>query len=183
MRFLWRIPDDYPETLIGEYQKEIAPDRFDLQKGKFLGCDWGVPAFEFQATCKELRKFDDLANNAMVPLVSNRIAKFLNQSLVELVELIPASIKTQDGNLDGYSVVNVLHLGESVDRQKSQYTCIPGTEQPMSFSKLEFLGNPDSKMIIREKIYPGFIVVTDAFKQVCDEQNWNGVGLFQAEDV
>lgn len=183
MRFLWRMPDDYPEALIGEYQKETAPDRFDLQKGKSLGNEWGVPEFEFQATSEELSKFDDLANNAMVPLVSSRVAAFLNQSSGELVELIPASIKTQDGNLEGYSVVNVRHFGESVDREKSQYTCIPGTEQPMSFSKLEFRENPDSRMIVREKIYPGFIVVTDAFKQVCDEQSWNGVGLFQAEDV
>ena len=28
MIYLWRISDDYPQSLIGEYQREGTPDRF-----------------------------------------------------------------------------------------------------------------------------------------------------------
>ncbi len=183
MKFLWRIPNEYPEALIGAYQKEMSPDRFDLQKGITLGSKWGVPVFSFQASSEDLAKFDDLANSAMVPLISNRVAEYLRTTCHDLVELLPAKIKTQSGSLEGYSVVNVTNLGENVDIEKSQYICIPGTQQPMSFSKLEFLPTPDPRMITREMIYPSFIVVSEDFKKACNVNRWNGVGLFKAEDV
>ncbi|MAS97302.1 MAG: hypothetical protein CMO55_29265 [Verrucomicrobiales bacterium] len=182
MRFLWRIPNDFPEALIGEYRKATSPDHFDLQKGTTLGNTWGVPEFEFQSTSEDLAKFDDLANSAMVPLVSSRLADYLLTTCPDLVELVPAKIETKNGSLVGYSIVNVRNIGESVDKEKSQYTCIPGTEQPMSFSKLEFLNSPDPRMIVREKIYPTFIVVSNDFKIACDKNQWRGVGLFKSEE-
>ncbi len=183
MRFLWRIPDDYPEALIGEYLVATSPDRYDLRQGKTLGDMWGVPEFEFQASCEDLVKYDDLANSAMVPLVSSRVAEFLRHNCHELVELIPAKVMTKSGSLDGFYVVNVRNLGECVDKKKSRYLCIPGTDHPMKFLNLEFLGSPDPRMIVREKIYRGFVVVSDEFEKACYENQWKGVALFRAEEV
>ena len=37
--YLWEIPENYPERLIGRYERERSPDRFLFEKGIQLSKD------------------------------------------------------------------------------------------------------------------------------------------------
>ncbi len=64
MVYLWKIPDEYPEKLIGEYDRENSPDRFIFKKGEILSSDLAKPVIMFDVSVQDLRELDDLANNA-----------------------------------------------------------------------------------------------------------------------
>jgi len=68
---LWKIPDDYANHLLGEYDRDQGPDRFGIKQGKPLDVvPDQPPRFRFSASVSELREVDDLGNNALVPLVT-----------------------------------------------------------------------------------------------------------------
>lgn len=183
MKFLWETDDDYPENLIGSYLEDASPDRFDLRKGCALPEGWGIPKIEFKARADDLRVYDQLLNSAMVPLISVGFAEALRKNWDSLVQLIPVELNTRDGLLEGYSIVNVLNRGECVDKERSEYSCIPGTDHPLKFTILKFLKNPDPRTIVREQIYGGFIVVSEEVKELCDEMNLKGVKFIKAADI
>lgn len=183
MKLLWRIPEDFPEALIGEYQRETSPDRFDLKEGRRLADNWGVPAFKFDATSESLAAFDCLANNALVPLVSSHMAGIFQSNYGDLVQMIPSQIETQNGSLEGYFLVNVTNLGNCIDMDASEYCCIPETNIPMAFSRLKFLETPDDRAILRDRNYLSFLIVSEEFAKLTEKYGWKGVGLYFAEEI
>lgn len=132
--YIWKIRDDYPESLIGEYDRERGPDRFSYKQGKGLDAvPVSPPAFRFNASKNAIRVLDDLANNAMVPLVSSRVAAILSEACPSDVQLIPAEVVCKDGVLDGYSIVVVKNRVRGLDHEKSKYKCMPGMKAIMRF--------------------------------------------------
>jgi hypothetical protein len=74
--FLWEMPNEYPEELIGSYDETVSPNRFLFKSGGDVTMN-DSPVVRFDCTRKELAGFDDLANSALVPLVSTRIQSLL----------------------------------------------------------------------------------------------------------
>jgi hypothetical protein len=134
--FLWEIRDDYPERLIGEYQRDVSPDRFLYKKGKAIPEDLPSPVFRFSATTEVLRKRPDLANNAMIPLISMEVAEVLHRHCPNDVQLIPARITAKDGELPGYSIVNATHTVHCIDHERSIYKKMTGADAILSFQRL-----------------------------------------------
>jgi hypothetical protein len=78
MVYLWKIPDDYPESLLGEYDRDRGPDRFAFKQGRPLDESPSQrPRFRFACAAAKLSKLHDLGNNALVPLVSPFVAEVL----------------------------------------------------------------------------------------------------------
>ncbi len=174
---------DYPEKLVGEYLQESSPDYIDLIQGVSVGDAWGTPEFEFEVSNEVLSGYDELVNSTLVPLVSERISEFFRSHCSDLVELIPAKLNTKNGQLNGYSLVNIRNLGRSVDAERSEYLYFPDSDWIMKFTELEFLDSPDPRMITREQIYISYVVVTEEFKKARDENRWRGVALFRADEI
>src|SRR5678815_4663963 len=108
MIYLWRIPNEYPESLIGEYDNKCSPDTFLFFQGKRIGPGNAVPSFTFTGEAKALRKYDVLPNSTLVPLVSERVVEILTHVCPNDVELVKASVSAAGERLPGFSLVNVL---------------------------------------------------------------------------
>ena len=54
--YLWVIPENYPEKLIGRYERERSPDRFSFRQGKYLSNSQisSVPIIKFNSPKKQL---------------------------------------------------------------------------------------------------------------------------------
>src|SRR5688572_6290504 len=166
MIYLWRIPNDYPASLIGEYDEKSSPDRFLFVQGKRIGDGDAIPAFTFRGGPKVLRKYDVLPNSTMIPLVSERVAQILTRVCYNDVEFIKASVVAAGERLAEFCLVNVLPRVASVDHSCSNFLCIPGTKQIMKFNRLrvkpEALG---SHHLAREVEFNSFILVSETVKQ------------------
>lgn len=184
MIYLWKIPDDYPEKLIGKYDRENSPDRFLYKKGESLSDDLKQPIFNFDVTCEELYQIDDLANNALVPLVSERLADVLQKAVPDDIQLIKAKVKTKDGELSGYSVLNVLNKVVGIDKKSSKYTLIPGTDKIMGFKYLKYNDDClDVYNVARDEEYSSNLLISEALSNKLIAMKLNQVGLYKPEDI
>jgi hypothetical protein len=175
MIYLWRIPNEYPESLIGEYEKESSPDRFLFVQGKRIGNCNAVPAFTFTGDPEILREYDVLANSTMIPLVSERVARILTRVCSDDLELLTASVHAAGEPVSGFSLVNVLPRVASVDHRGSNFIFIPGTQQIMKFNRLKL--KPDAlgaHHLAREVEFNSFILVSDRLKEVFDAERVTG---------
>lgn len=128
MIYLWDFRDDYSQMLVGAYDRERGPDRFLFKKGERLEANSvGKPRFQFTAKAKALCRLNDLGNTAMIPLVSDAVAKILRQVCPGEVQLFPAEVSCIDCNFEDYSIVNVLNRVRGLDLEKSVYTFILDT--------------------------------------------------------
>jgi hypothetical protein len=125
MVYIWQMPDDYPEKLIGVYDKSRSPDRFLLKAGKPVDID--ETYLRFNAKGAVLREVDDLATSAMVPLVSRRVAEVLSRLASDQVQLVTARIETLDEDILDYKFVVATRQVKAIDHEASEYSYVPGT--------------------------------------------------------
>jgi hypothetical protein len=183
MEYLWMIPDDYPADLIGTYDRSSSPDRFLLKQGKPLHPVADVHV-RFDAKAADLQELDDLAINAMVPLVSARVAEVLVRMATEQVQLIPAKITASDGELADYCIVVATKLIQGIDHDSSQYDCVPGTSSIMGFTKLRYKhGCLGDLHIARDQEYLSNLLVSDALRNELESLDPRGIGLYDPEAV
>lgn len=182
--YLWRIPDDYPQSLIGEYQEEDSPDRFLFKTGTPLPSLLAHPVIRFEKTVKELSIFDCLCNSAMVPLISNSVANELNNLCPGEVEFVKAKVIGSDGTLDSYFILNATKKISCVNREHSDYRCIAGTEKILSFRKLAHYANCLGKYkIARDIDYLSHLVVSNAIKDLVMKKSFTGIALIEPSEI
>lgn len=181
---LWRVPDDHPVGMIGEYQRSVSPDRFLFRKGEGLPADVGVPVVRINAESEDIRIYDCLPNNAMVPLVGPRLGSFLMQCSPGDVQLVNARVLARNGEVEGFSFLNVTSKVFCIDHVESEYSFVPGTAQIMSFRKLRYLsGCLGSHRIARDCEYLSHILVCDELAKMLGENGFSGVSLQAADRV
>lgn len=171
MIYIWKIRDDYPESLIGEYDRERGPDRFSYKQGKKLDeLPASPPRFQFDANSKSIRALDDLVNNAMVPLVSSGVAAILARTCPDEVQLVPAEIICKDGAVDGYSIVVVTNRVLGLDHAMSKYKCIPGTKAIMRFEAAVYKENCLGALnVARDEEYLSNILVSERLRNALSD--------------
>lgn len=185
MSKFWRIPDEYPESLIGEYEKSNPLDRFALKKGTSVSNSNVLVTITFSVTSDNLEAYDDLANNAMVPLVSARLAQFLKAEAANDIELIDTLIKTKDGSIDSYKLVNVCSRIDGIDKAASTYICVPGTDQIMKFKSVVLKGHSflGERHLARESSFSSFLHVSASLSEKLEQMKFRGVGLYSVNDL
>lgn len=139
MNYLWRIPESYPESLIGEYLRDRSPDRFIFRRGVRVPEDVGTPVLRFNASCERLLQYDCLPNNAMVPLLRGDLATLLLERAPADVQLVKAEVLALDGQSDAFFLLNVTAMVTGIDKSQSTLTYLPGTKQILSFKRLAYL--------------------------------------------
>lgn len=125
--YLWRTADYLPDELVGELDRESTPDRFVFLRGESAKDRLGFPTFKCPVPSHNLARFDVLPNNAMVPVVSSRLAELLRQQCPDDVEFIPTKIVCVDRDVTDYVLVNIVALIGGIDLTESRYVCITGT--------------------------------------------------------
>ncbi len=184
MVYLWKIPGEYPEKLIGEYDRESSPDRFIFKKGEMLSTDLAKPVISYDASVQELNELDDLANNAMVPVIGGRLAAVLADLASEDIQLIDVVIKAKDGKLEDRKILNIVSKVVGIDKEQSKFTLVPGTEQIMSFRSLKY--NDDCLKrhhLARDAEYSSNLIVSQSLAERLMEMKLKGVGLYLPENI
>jgi hypothetical protein len=181
--YIWKICDDYPDSLIGEYDRERGPDRFSYKQGKKLDAiPASAPRFRFNASINALSAMNVLANNAMVPLVSSRVAAILSESCPNEAQLIPAEVVCKDGVIDGYSIVVVTNRVRGLDHAKSKYKCMPGEKAIMRFEsavyKEDCLG---SLSLARDGEYLSNLLVSERLLEAL--KSIEDLGIYSSDNV
>lgn len=120
MIYLWNPSDNILNKEIGEYDTDCSPDRFLLKAGRKLEPEEfsAVPVVNFEIPKARALKFDCLDNNAMVPLINERVQDILEEIAPNEVQFFPARIICVDGELEGYSFLNVTVEIEGIDKEK-----------------------------------------------------------------
>lgn len=184
MIYLWRIPTDYPEELIGHYMRKESPDRFLFRKGEELPSSIAIPRFEFNAPAAKLEQYDVLPNSTQIPLVSPKVAESLRGLCPNDIQLFEANIIASGQEIQGFKLLNATHLVSCVDHANSDYSFIPGTDAIMGFKKLKLVYDGLKKHhIAREAEYKSYLYVTEQVKGVFDSNKWQGCAFFPPESV
>lgn len=182
MPYIWTIEDDYPERLLGTYDRDRGPDRFEFKQGKECQTGPSQTRYFFNATIKSLRSRHDLGNNALVPLVCPDIANVLCGLCENQVQLIPAEIVACDGVIKDYSIVVATHKVRGLNHAESSYTHIPGSKAIMRFRKAVYqegcMGELD---IARDEEYLSNLLISTQLHDAL--QRFDGLGLYSPSEM
>lgn len=164
MAMLWRISNRIPSSCIGEVVDDNSWDRLAFQCGEEVSLASVCPVtFAFGAKVARLSKLDDLPNSAYVPLVSSVLAEWLQKHCGGVVQLIPTILRANDGHLDDYKLLNITCRVSALDRSKSRFKYIPGTEQILSFTHVSYLQHcVDDLLLARSTDYLPHLLVAEA---------------------
>ena len=112
MIYLWNMPKNYKNRDIGEYNRDISPDRFLLLEGRKLTYEEfnSTPEIHFEIPKDRVLKFDCLPNNASAPLVNERVKAILETIVPDEVQFFKAKLICKNGILDSYHFLNVSFL-------------------------------------------------------------------------
>ena len=182
MIYLWESPDNYPEKLVGEYDRQRSPDRFLMQEGTPV--EMGDTYVEFEAKASWVRKFDALATNAMVPLVSPRIQEVLLRLAPDQVQFVPAHITTRDEEISGYVYVVATKQVVGLDHEASEYSYIADTTAIMGFEKIRYKEDCLGELhIARDAEYLPHILISKTLRDALEDLHVGGLGLYRPEDM
>lgn len=181
---LWRIPDSYPESLIGEYVRSGSPDRFLFRQGLRLSEDVGLPVLRFAAPLKTLLQYACLPNNAMVPLIRNDFGVRLSEIAAADIQLIKTKVQAQDGDSDDFFILNVTSKVTGIDKEQSAFSFVPGTDQIMAFKRLAYsescLG---THMLARDAEYLSHLLVSEELVEVLRAEKVSGVEFLLPSEI
>jgi hypothetical protein len=184
MTYLWRIPDSYPESLIGEYVRTIGPDRFMFRQGQKVPDDVGVPVVKFAAPLAKLLPYSCLANNAMIPLVNAELVTLLSSQAAAYIQLIKAKVEAEDGESDNFSILNLTSKIVGIDKSKSSFNMVPGTQKIMSVKRLSYVeGCLGSHMLARDADYLSHLLVSDELVEILNAGKLLGVEFLRTEEI
>ena len=184
MALIWRIPDDYPEEHIGEYDRTVSPDRFLFRQGKLIDIGKNKPVVRFKAPMASLRKYGCLPSNTMVPLLSAEASETLRSLCGSNIQFVPSVVAATDGTLGDFALLNVLSLLPVIDLNKSVYSKVHGSDAILSFSHLVLCDNClGSSHIARAAEYPSFLVVSAELANIFQEKGIRGVQFVAPEQV
>jgi len=184
MTYIWRIHDHYPESLIGDYDRKNGPDRYLLKKGQRLSEELGTWTFEFKGPISRLQKFDDLANNAMTPLVSPRLAEILTTIASKDIQLIPTEIHARNGIIEDYQLVNVTAMVPAVNKELSEFKFIPESDAILSFRKLTLTdGCMGENNLARCAEYNSFLLVAKRLSEAIRDAQMTGLQLVLPSEI
>lgn len=193
--YLWLIPNDYPDSCYGRYDHHNSPDYLSFRKGikleaeNFLVTSYETPVnqspmIRCEAEMAQVRKYDCLESSASAPLVNERVQNLLLAVAPDEVQFIPARVICSDGELEGYSILNITKTIHAIDYENSEYHYIPieGFVPMLSFDMTVYkpgcLGDLHFARDIEES---GYILVNDSIKQLFEEEKVTGVNLITPE--
>ncbi len=183
--YLWEIPEDYPEELIGKYEQEYSPDRFLFRQGEPLLSIQvaSSPIIKFEAYEKDVSKFDCLQNSSAIPLVNERLANLIVGQANKDIQLFDVKVKCIDGDLEGYKILNVTHAMKGIDHELSSYTKMKQADAILGFKSLVYKnGCMGEHQLARDEEYKGHLLVGQKIHDAFKTHNVTGVWLVTPEE-
>lgn len=180
MIYLWKSPDSILNKEIGEYDTDRSPDRFLLIESRMLSSEEfsAVPVVNFEIPKARALKFDCLVNNTRVPLINERVQEILEEIAPNEVQFFPARVICVDGELEGYSFLNVTVEIEGIDKEKTIWTKSMCGFHYLTYKK----GCMGAHPLARDKEYHSNLLVSEKLKIIFDKEKIKGVWLVPPEE-
>lgn len=185
MIYSWKIPENFLNRDVGEYNTESSPDNYLLMSGRKLRKDEFqlIPTVSFVVSKNRIVKFDCLPNNTLIPLVNNKIKIILEEIAPDDVQFFPAKLICSDGELEGYYFLNITHTIIGIDHEKSIYTKMKTVDAISGFHYLTYKhGCMGDHFLARDQEYRGNLLVSEEVKTIFDKEKVTGVRLVRPED-
>lgn len=183
MTYLWSIPDDYPEKLIGFYDINRSPDRFLFRKGCFINEKLDKIFVTVGANKAAVRKYNDFQNSSGLPLVDSKVRVLLDEIAEFEVQYFDAVIECKDGVIEDYKIVNVTHAVPAIDHNSSQYDLIEGSDAVLGFKHLVLKPNClGTHAIARNQEYQPHILLSQQLFDAFKKHKITGVELITTEE-
>lgn len=178
MVYFWKVSEEYPQKLIGQYDRTRGPDRFAFKSGEKLdSLPVAPPRFIFEATRTKLCRYHDLANNAMIPLVSPSVVQIVNEICPSDIQFVPAIVDCLDEPCSKYSIAVATRTVRGLDHEKSSYSLISGTTSILGFRRAVYdekcLGALDAA---RDEEYHSNLLVSERLYKALS--GLKGIGLY-----
>jgi len=185
MIYMWVFPEDTKNKDIGVYNSEISPDRFLLRQGKQLTETefQPKPTVEFEITMKKVQQFDCLANNTLIPIVSQRLRMLLENIAPDDVQFFPAKLTCKDGVLENYYFLNATYCVKGIDHERSEYSTMLDLPNILSFRYVVYKPNClGIHYLARDEEYKGHLLVNDAIKHLFEKHKITGAWIVRPEE-
>lgn len=175
MLWIWSVPENFPNKRIGEYVKGCGTDRFIFREGRKLTEQIVSPKIVFE--CSEEHLNDVLPNSGLLLIVSKKIVDILEQICPHDIQVFEANVYIGEKKIPNFYLLNIVNAVEILDKGKSEYTTIKGTDAILNFKKIvyKFDGLPNNHYIVRNLDYKSHVIVSDVLKEVFERNNIKGV--------
>ncbi len=183
MTYLWRTPGNYPNRLMGMYQRRVSRDSYAFRHGKPAKETGERVDFVFECRLADLKGLGCVCNSTLIPLVSPRLADFLMREVGEDIQLIKARVIAKDGETDRYKLLNITRLVSCFDKDKSKMLYLPEGHMYGFEYLVHKPGCMGSSHLARDAGYLGHIIVSDELAAKMRALNMPGISLVRPEDV
>ncbi len=177
----FRLSEFYRRDISFVYSVHENPINWlEIRSGKKINCDKPL-IFKVDKIDNYLESYDILPTIG-IPLISSNF-KSIFYDLVDLeIELIPAIIIDKNGNKnEKFFALNILQVIKCLDKEKSIFDYEVDEEdgfESYTIQKYFIESNAlSSSSIVRMKEHDSFIIVTEKFKQRCENANLKGIGF------
>ncbi|CAM4483515.1 MAG: hypothetical protein LEGION0403_FIIPPAGN_02868 [Legionella sp.] len=180
MIYCWKVPENVLNKEMGVYDETCSPDHFLLRASRKLDLKEfsPMPVVHFKIPQNRALKFDCLVNSAGIPLVNERIQDILEEIAPNEVQFFPAKVICSDGELAGYTFLNVTVEIEGIDHEKTVYDQSGYGFHYLTYKK----GCLGEHPLTRDKEYHSNLLVSEKLKIIFDQAKITGVWLVRPEE-
>lgn len=181
--YIWEFYEGYPNKSVGQYDEKNQIDRFFFTGvEKLLDNEEIIILFEIKK--EEILKYDDIENTGggWLKIVSPDLATTLKQYAPQEVQLVDVTLRTQNGDIKDYKIVNILREVSALNKEESKFSYIPGSNEQaiMGFRKLRLHPQDDFNIALLSEYKP-FILISPFLKEKIEK--FNGVAIFKDEEL
>ena len=165
--YTWNMPNTFPQSKACLYNQTNVGDYFSLQTGCELISVPPCVYFDSKASRDFLSQHDYLPNHTGSLLLSGPLSDWLQQTVADCVQPIPAAIQCQDGPLQGYWVVNIVQKIAAINETESTVGSFG------IYHKLVYLSETDNSLFLaRCKGNLAEVLVSNALKQALQQTSF-----------
>ena len=175
MLWIWSVPEDFQNKRIGEYVIDSGTDRFIFREGRELTEQIVSPKIVFE--CLEKHLNDVLPNSGLLLIVSKKIVDILAKICPHDIQVFEANVYVGEKKIPDYYHLNIINAIEVLDKNKTEYTTIKGTDAILNLKKIVYKSDslPNNHHIVRNLDYKSHVLVSDVLKEVFECNNIKGV--------
>ncbi|MEH7353861.1 DUF1629 domain-containing protein [Neobacillus drentensis] len=175
MLWIWSIPVGFQNKRIGEYIKGSGTDRFIFREGRELTEQIVPPKVVFECSEKYLNGV--LPNSGLLLIGSKKIVDILEEICPHDIQVFEANVYVGEKKIPNYYLLNIVNAVEVLDKDKSDFTTIKGTNAILNFKKIvyKFDGLPNNHHIVRNLDYKSHVLVSEVLKDAFEINDIKGV--------
>ncbi|MBA1190301.1 hypothetical protein G7Z99_14805 [Pseudomonas entomophila] len=173
-----KFPDDkYPEKYWLKYDREVNPRHVEFLLGKRIDTKGNAILFflKDKVSLAAISKYDFLYSDG-ADVVSENVAKVLNEICPDDIQLLPAIVNVNGVVLSGYYALNLLKSEPALDLENCVYSYLgEDADAPKRFEKIALLDREPSSDIFRASEKRTSIILSDRLAKEFEKASVKGI--------